>query len=97
MRQDPGGGGINVARGLHRLGADALALYPAGGYHGALLSSLLEKEKVRTYPIDSTTNIRENWTIFVEQPPNQYRFVMPGKALDKQVWKSCLSSIGFLS
>ncbi len=30
----PGGGGINVARVLHRLGSDCLALYAAGGVTG---------------------------------------------------------------
>lgn len=30
----PGGGGINVARVLQRLGSNCLALYPAGGMNG---------------------------------------------------------------
>lgn len=30
----PGGGGVNVARVLHRLGASCLAVYPAGGITG---------------------------------------------------------------
>ena len=29
-RSDPGGGGINVARVVHRMGGDCLALYLAG-------------------------------------------------------------------
>ena len=30
-KRDPGGGGINVARVAHRLGADVMAIYPIGG------------------------------------------------------------------
>ena len=30
-RLDPGGGGINVARAITKLGGSALAVYPAGG------------------------------------------------------------------
>jgi 6-phosphofructokinase 2 len=29
-RRDPGGGGISVARVMKRLGADVVAMYPAG-------------------------------------------------------------------
>ena len=32
--RDPGGGGINVARVLKRLGIEATAIYPAGGATG---------------------------------------------------------------
>jgi 6-phosphofructokinase 2 len=31
-RRDPGGGGINVARVVQRLGGNAIAIYPAGGF-----------------------------------------------------------------
>ena len=33
-RYDPGGGGINVARIAHVLGASASAIFPAGGHAG---------------------------------------------------------------
>src|SRR4029078_6400564 len=36
-RRDPGGGGINVARVVRRLGAEVAAIYPAGGSTGKLL------------------------------------------------------------
>ena len=42
----PGGGGINVARVLHRLGADVLAVYPCGSATGERLHALLEQEQV---------------------------------------------------
>ena len=36
-RRDPGGGGINVARVVKRLGGDVEAIFPAGGFTGRLL------------------------------------------------------------
>jgi len=52
-RRDPGGGGINVARVLKRLGADVTAIYPAGGTLGLLLSQLVDQEGISqiTIPI----------------------------------------------
>ena len=52
-RYEPGGGGINVARAIRRLGGEVLAIYPAGGPAGGLLRSLLEREIVpqRLLPI----------------------------------------------
>ena len=47
--RDPGGGGINVARVLKRLGIDATAIFPAGGATGQLLVTLLAHEGVRQH------------------------------------------------
>ena len=46
QRRDPGGGGINVARVIKRLGGDVSAIYPVGGATGDLLRRLLDKENV---------------------------------------------------
>src|SRR6266508_2434918 len=43
---EPGGGGINVARAVARLGGEALAVYAAGGPSGDLLKQLLDREDV---------------------------------------------------
>ena len=45
-KRDPGGGGINVARVAHRLGADVAAIYPVGGALGQLLRRLVEREGI---------------------------------------------------
>ena len=46
--RDPGGGGINVARVIKRMGGDVAAIYPAGGSTGQLLRALMDREGVRT-------------------------------------------------
>jgi len=80
-RYEPGGGGINVARAVHRLGGDALAIYPAGGPAGDLLRTLLADEGVpqRAIPIASRT--RENLNVFEISTGRQFRFVLPGPDL----------------
>lgn len=45
-RRDPGGGGINVARVVRRLGGECAALYTAGGCLGQLLRSLVAAENI---------------------------------------------------
>lgn len=46
-RFDPGGGGINVARVLSRLGSEVEALYLAGGVTGSVLGGLLDRAGLR--------------------------------------------------
>jgi len=42
----PGGGGVNVARAIKRPGAEARALYLAGGYTGIFFPQFLETKCV---------------------------------------------------
>ena len=81
-RRDPGGGGINVARVIGRLGAEARAVYAAGGSSGALLGRLLEDESVDADPVEVDGFTRENLFVSEEGSDRQYRLIMPGPALD---------------
>ena len=44
---DPGGGGVNVARVLHELGGDVLAIVAAGGASGRVLEEMLDEAGVK--------------------------------------------------
>lgn len=81
-RRDPGGGGINVARVVQRLGVDVLALYPAGGSPGVLLHRLLDAEGVASRPVEIAGDTREDLTILDESTAEQFRFVFPGPRLE---------------
>jgi 6-phosphofructokinase 2 len=59
VRRDPGGGGINVARVVWRLGGDCTALYLAGGPMGSELRRLLETERVKSMCIEIAGETRE--------------------------------------
>lgn len=89
----PGGGGINVARMLHRLGTDVLALFPVGGLTGQRLCRLLEQERVpaRCLPIAGDT--RESFTAHDRASSQDYRFVLPGPHLAQAEWQACLDAI----
>jgi 6-phosphofructokinase 2 len=89
--RDPGGGGINVARVVNRLGGQVAAIYPAGGCSGDLLRRLLNREKVRSITIHASEETREDFTVFEEVTSQQYRFVMPGSPLNEDEWSACLS------
>lgn len=91
--RDPGGGGINVARVLKRLGIEATAIYPAGGATGQLLGNLLEHEGVRSISIPVLNDTREDITVFDATTREQYRLVFPGAALGEIEWQKCLGSI----
>lgn len=90
---EPGGGGINVARAVCKLGGTATAIYPAGGYTGKYFTALLEKEKVPLTVIPSKEETRENIIILEEATGNQYRFGMPGTQLDEAEWRQCLQVV----
>ena len=92
-RRDPGGGGINVARVLKRLGIEAPAIYPAGGATGKLLGTLIEREGVQGVPVRVQNETREDLTVFDEATRQQYRFVFPGAPLGEVEWNECLESI----
>ncbi|MEY4435661.1 MAG: hypothetical protein RL175_616 [Pseudomonadota bacterium] len=74
----PGGGGVNVARVLHRLGAHCEAVYLAGGVTGARHHQLMQAEKVpcRVLPIAEET--RENFSVHENTSGHDFRFVLPG-------------------
>ena len=92
-KRDPGGGGINVARVAHRLGATVAAIYPTGGAIGKLLQRLVEREGIDSVVTPSHVETRENFTAYEEETGEQYRFVLPGSALHKAEWEACLAKL----
>lgn len=92
-KSHPGGGGINVARAIKKLGGEATAIYPAGGYTGKAFNKLLADEKIPVIVIESKNETRENIIVLEEKNNKQYRFGMPGTKLLKNEWKECLHAI----
>lgn len=90
---EPGGGGINVARAIKKLGGQATAIYPSGGYTGKFFNHLLEEEKIPTVIVDSRSETRENFIVVDESGNKQYRFGMPGTELFEDEWERCLEEV----
>ena len=89
-RFDPGGGGINVARVIRRLGGNATALFLGGGPTGALLQQLLEREGVANRTVQCEQWTRENLTVLEESSGRQFRFGMPGPEVTLEEWHNAL-------
>jgi 6-phosphofructokinase 2 len=90
---EPGGGGINVARAIKKLGAEAIAIFPSGGYTGKFFNHLMEKEKITSVIIETGNETRENIIVLDESTNNQYRFGMPGTELKENEWQQCLKAV----
>jgi len=92
-RLDPGGGGINVARAITKLGGAAIALYPAGGPNGDVIDRLLAGEHVpqKVIPVNGWT--RESVTIQETSTGSQFRFVLPGPELSDDEQSACLMAL----
>jgi 6-phosphofructokinase 2 len=92
-RRDPGGGGINVARVISRLGGDVTAMFPAGGPIGDYLQRLVRAEGVKSCvaPIAGVT--RESFTVRETDTQDEFRFVLPGPSVSAAEFEACLSAI----
>src|SRR5215203_795215 len=90
---EPGGGGINVARAIKKLGGEATAVYPAGGYSGKFLKVLLDEEKIESLVVETARHTRENMIVLDASSNLQYRFGMPGQELSKDEWQRCVQLV----
>ncbi|OBH84562.1 phosphofructokinase [Mycobacterium scrofulaceum] len=92
-RYDPGGGGINVARVAKVLGSPVLAVFPAGGSHGGLVTTLLGEAEVPFLQIPIAAQTRESFTVNETSTGQQYRFVLPGPELNTFEQEQCLEEL----
>jgi 6-phosphofructokinase 2 len=96
-KYEPGGGGINVSRGLSRLGIKSTALFLSGGRTGELLEQLLDDEGVVTSTISVAAETRENFIVVDKSHNEQYRFGMPGDAISTEEIAALSQKIDSLS
>ena len=89
---DPGGGGVNVARAIHKLGGESVAVLTLGGCAGQALSRLLKAEglTVRGVPVQRET--RETFVVFERSSMLQFRFGMPGEPLELHEWQAAVNA-----
>lgn len=94
---EPGGGGINVARVLGRLGLPATAFFPAGGRNGEFLRELAAAENVLVENTFVQAETRENLHVTDLATNQQYRFGMPAVSLSKEEWNTLLNTLATLT
>jgi 6-phosphofructokinase 2 len=69
---------VNVARVLHRLGANCVAVYLAGGVTGERHHKLMSAEKVRCHVMPIAEETRESFSVHETSSGHDFRFVLPG-------------------
>jgi 6-phosphofructokinase 2 len=89
----PGGGGVNVARVLHRLGANCVALYLAGGVTGERHHKLMNAEKVRCHVMPIADETRESFSVHETSSGNDFRFVLPGPKVTATEYEACFEYV----
>ena len=92
-RYDPGGGGINVARVVRRLGGEVTAIYPRGGVTGLTLDRLVECEKIACKTTDIAEETRLDFAAHEDASGKQFRFVLPGPTLAGHECRACLERL----
>ncbi|HVS92754.1 MAG TPA: 1-phosphofructokinase family hexose kinase [Mucilaginibacter sp.] len=90
---EPGGGGINVARAIKKLGGEAVAMYMGGGSAGAMIAELLSEDGVASIAIARKASTRENLIVTDLGTSKQYLFDMPGSPVLENEWRECLASL----
>jgi 6-phosphofructokinase 2 len=96
LRIDAGGGGINVSKGIRKLGGRSAAVFPAGGANGRVLRELLEKNGIETGVVETPGETRENFSVTESGTNLQYRFTLPGVPLTEALADACLERIAAL-
>ena len=81
-RRDPGGGGVNVARVLHRLGLPVTALLATGGGVGAELADRLRSDGLAVEQLPQSSPTRESFAVRDLATGRQYRIGVPAPPLD---------------
>jgi 6-phosphofructokinase 2 len=89
----PGGGGVNVARVLHRLGANCVAVYLAGGVTGERHHKLMSAEKVRCHVMSIAEETRESFSVHETSSGNDFRFVLPGPNVSAAEYEACFAYV----
>lgn len=89
-RYDPGGGGINVARVLARLGERVEVIYLAGGATGALLDELLGEKGLDRHHIAIHDHTRMSLAVYERKSGQEFRFVPEGPLVSAGEWQAAL-------
>ena len=92
LRTEPGGGGVNVARALHRFGVPAKAIVVCGGIAGHELIHVLKAEGVPVQSIEADVETRRSTTLWVSSTRQHYRIVVDGPSLPETAWRGCIDA-----
>lgn len=90
---DAGGGGINVARVVHALGGETLALILVGGPTGSLIEDLLRDSGVPHQALPMAGHTRVSLNVYEQSTGREYRFVPEGPEVAEHEWQAALAAL----
>ena len=93
---DAGGGGINVARVIIRLGGRCESVCPAGGPSGHWLEVRMAQDGLHNTTIPIAEETRVSFCVHEGETGEEFRFVMPGPRLAPTEWQACLDHLSRL-
>lgn len=93
MQMDAGGGGINVSKGIQKLGGQSTSVFPVGGRNGDTLLELLQTAGLRVQATTVPGATRENISVTETATNLQYRFTLPGTHLSPEDAAACLEAV----
>ncbi|MBM3595628.1 MAG: hypothetical protein FJX31_07585 [Alphaproteobacteria bacterium] len=92
----PGGGGINVARMLARLGREATCVYMAGGETGPTFAALLAERGLKATCVPTRGATRIATTVLETGSGKEFRLTPPGPDVSETEWRACLDTLARL-
>jgi 6-phosphofructokinase 2 len=94
---DAGGGGINVARVIIRLGGHCESVCPAGGPSGHWLEVRMAQDGLHNTTIPIAEETRVSFCVHEADTGEEFRFVMPGPRLAETEWRACIDHMATLA
>ena len=93
MQIDAGGGGINVSKGIAKLGGSSTAVFPVGGHNGQQMRALVAAAGIAAEVVEVPGETRENISVLEQITNLQYRFTLPGAPLRVEDAQACLEKV----
>ena len=93
QRQDPGGGGVNVARVVAELGGKPEIAYFSGGETGVLLDEFLKRTAIDLHAFPMQHPVRLAFAVHEESSGVEYRFVPEGPEVSSDELASLLGFV----
>ncbi|MCP4083841.1 MAG: 1-phosphofructokinase family hexose kinase [Actinomycetia bacterium] len=90
---EPGGGGVNVARVVQRLGADVRLVTPLGGGTGIRIAQALAAADIDLVAVPIAGETRQSFTVREVASQDEFRFVLPGPELDRAEWQAVIGAV----
>lgn len=90
----PGGGGVNVARVIRKLGGVAEAVLLVGGPTGERLLTMLDEREVPHRCIWTEGETRDTYVIFDRESKRRYHIIIEGPPVLESEWQAALALVG---